>query len=280
MFDLDRFILAQDHDNAYEDALQEIREGRKRTHWIWYVFPQMKGLGFSSMSEYFGITSLLEAKAYLYDPVLGHNLRKISEELYDHACRGKSAEEILGHVDAMKVKSCMTLFDIVDPDNIFNRNLRKLYDGKRCQATLNLVREEMELYLSPARKYFGDSTVDEFFLQDSQISTRGRAVHLFRIVSDGGSAEMLLKAFLWRKGFDEDTLRGAGYQLGQYLKDFYAGAGVRYADKSLKEFYHTLVQEKLPEDPIEMARKFDSVTAETLQDPLKTQALKNYIDAY
>ena len=63
MFDLDRFILAQDHDNAYEDALQEIRDGRKRTHWIWYVFPQMKGLGFSPMSDYFGITSLLEAKA-------------------------------------------------------------------------------------------------------------------------------------------------------------------------------------------------------------------------
>ena len=280
IFNLERFVLAQKRDDAYADALREVGEGRKRTHWIWYVFPQMKGLGFSPMSDYFGITSLLEARAYLGHPVLGHNLRRISEVLYDKVFAGKTAVGIFGETDALKVRSCMTLFDAVEPDNIFNRNLSKLYGGQRCERTVEMIREEYELYRSPVRKYFGEASVDEFFLNDCHLSTRGRAVHLFRIVSDGGSAEALLKAYLWRNRFDEDTVRNAGDQLGSYLKDFCAGAGLRYADKSLKEYYHALAQKPLPENPFEMARKFDSVTAETLQDPLKKQALKNYIDAY
>ena len=280
IFNLDRFVLAQEHDDAYADALQEVGEGRKRTHWIWYIFPQMKGLGFSSMSDYFGITSLLEARAYLSHPVLGHNLRRISEVLYDQALDGNSAVGIFGETDALKVCSCMTLFDAIDPDNIFNRNLQKLFGGQRCQRTLEMIREEYELYRSPVWKYFGEASIDEFFIRDWHLSITGRAVRLFNIVSDGGSAEALLRTYLWRKGFDEETVRNAGDQLGSYLKNFYAGAGFRYADKSLKDYYHTLAQEPLPENPLEMAREFDSVTAETLKDPLKKQALKNYIDAY
>lgn len=131
-FDLDRFLQPQEYD--YAEALQEIKDGQKRGHWIWYIFPQIKGLGHSYNSEFYGISSKEEARAYLDHPLLGVRLREITQALLD--CGNPSADDIFGFPDVLKVRSCMTLFDLVSPNDIFNDVLEKYYDGKRCEKTI------------------------------------------------------------------------------------------------------------------------------------------------
>ena len=142
-YDLDRFVKAQDSGwTTYAEALSEIKEGHKSGHWIWYIFPQIKGLGHSQNSEFYGISSKEEAKAYLEHPVLGLRLREITKALL--TCDNVSAYNILGFPDVLKVQSCMTLFDLVSPNDIFNEVLEKYYEGKRCEKTIRRMefREE------------------------------------------------------------------------------------------------------------------------------------------
>ncbi len=134
LFDLKRFVTAQNAYDTYNIALKEIKEGRKRSHWIWYVFPQIQGLGHSYNSEYYGIKSIDEASAYIADKLLGQRLREITEALLK--IDNKMISEILGGIDAQKVRSCMTLFDLVSPHDIFEKVLDKYYGGKRCGITL------------------------------------------------------------------------------------------------------------------------------------------------
>jgi uncharacterized protein (DUF1810 family) len=131
-FDLERFVEVQKLD--YDLALNEIREGQKRGHWIWYIFPQIKGLGHSCNSEYYGLSGKDEAKAYLDHPVLGQRLREITTALLN--CNNSSVDDILGFPDNLKVRSCMTLFDLVAPNDIFSEALNKYYEGKRCDKTI------------------------------------------------------------------------------------------------------------------------------------------------
>ena len=131
-YDLERFVEAQNM--VYDIALQEIKNGHKRGHWIWFVFPQIKGLGHSYNSEYYGISGTIEAKAYLDHPILGARLREISQALLN--CGNPSADDILGFPDVLKVRSCMTLFDMVSPNDIFKQVLDKYYDGKPCDKTI------------------------------------------------------------------------------------------------------------------------------------------------
>ena len=133
---LQRFIEAQN--DSYVQALKEIRNGRKLTHWIWYIFPQIKGLGFSYNSEYYGITSLQEAKDYLENELLRKRLFKITESLLMH--KGKDIESIMGDIDALKLKSSMTLFDAVQPGSVFGEVLDEFYGGERCRRTLEKIR--------------------------------------------------------------------------------------------------------------------------------------------
>lgn len=134
-YNLERFLKAQDSVwGSYSDALKEIKDGRKRSHWIWYIFPQIKGLGHSSNSEFYGISNKDEAKEYLEHPVLGLRLRDITKALLD--CNNQSASNILGFPDVLKVQSCMTLFDLVLPNDIFDEVLDKYYEGKRCERTI------------------------------------------------------------------------------------------------------------------------------------------------
>ncbi len=132
---ISRFREASDWN--YEFALKEIRNGQKRSHWIWYIFPQMRGLGFSHNSQFYGIADLTEAELYLNDPILGPRLREISTALLEH--NDKSAADIFGTVDAKKVQSSMTLFDLVCPNDIFEVVLEKYYNGKRCIQTIGLI---------------------------------------------------------------------------------------------------------------------------------------------
>lgn len=116
--DLSRFVEAQASVWAgYDVALQEITIGRKMSHWIWYIFPQLRGLGHSRCSHYYGIVDRKEAEDYLAHPILASRLKEITKTLLKHI--DKSAEHILGDIDAQKVKSCMTLFDCISPNDIF-----------------------------------------------------------------------------------------------------------------------------------------------------------------
>ena len=138
MADLSRFLKAQEHD--YEQALREIRSGRKRSHWMWYIFPQIQGLGFSSTAQYYAIRDLDEAKEYLAHPVLGARLKEISSALLN--LDGLSAHEIFGYPDDLKLCSCMTLFRLADLDcDIFERVLEKYYDGRPDNLTVRIVKE-------------------------------------------------------------------------------------------------------------------------------------------
>jgi len=132
---LDRFAKAQRND--YETALGEIRDGRKLTHWIWYIFPQLRGLGHSYYSRIYGIDGMEEAKEYLSHEVLGERLREITQVLL--SLEGLTALDILGETDAMKVRSCMTLFDAVSPEDIFSDVLEKYYSGSRCRLTQEML---------------------------------------------------------------------------------------------------------------------------------------------
>ena len=133
--DITRFIEAQESEwSGYNVALGEIKSGRKTSHWIWYVFPQLRGLGHSRMSHYYGITDRNEAEAYLHHPVLGKRLREITGALLEHS--DKSAVSILGGIDALKVKSCMTLFDCISPNDVFSEVLTAFYDSERDRNSL------------------------------------------------------------------------------------------------------------------------------------------------
>lgn len=135
-FNLDRFLQAQARN--YDLALAEISSGRKMSHWMWYIFPQFDGLGFSSTSKYYAIKSRAEAEAYLNHPVLGARLVECAEAAL--AVEGRSALEIFGSVDDMKFKSSATLFACVSaPGSVFERLLDKYYYGQRDNKTLSLM---------------------------------------------------------------------------------------------------------------------------------------------
>jgi uncharacterized protein (DUF1810 family) len=134
--DLNRFVRAQADD--YARALAEVRAGRKRSHWMWYVFPQFRGLGFSSTSQLFAIKSRAEAVAYLAHPVLGPRLVECCEAAL--AVTGRSANEIFGSPDDLKLKSCVTLFAAVSPPgSVFERVLEVYFGGERDAKTLELL---------------------------------------------------------------------------------------------------------------------------------------------
>lgn len=136
-YELDRFVKAQE--DEYATALAEIRRGRKESHWMWYIFPQFDGLGFSATSKHFAIKSLDEARVYLAHPVLGPRLVECFEAAL--GVEGRSAHTIFGSPDDMKLRSCATLFAQVSPaDSVFHRLLDKYFGGKPDEKTLAMLR--------------------------------------------------------------------------------------------------------------------------------------------
>ncbi len=131
---LDRFLDAQSQ--SYATALAEIKNGRKATHWMWFIFPQLKNLGRSGTARFYGIENLTEAAAYLNHPVLGKRLVEISGELL--GIKGKTATEIFGSPDDLKLCSCMTLFvHVSGADPVFGKVLDQFYSGQHDERTLN-----------------------------------------------------------------------------------------------------------------------------------------------
>jgi uncharacterized protein (DUF1810 family) len=126
--DLERFVRAQNEHQTYEQAVAELRRGRKTSHWMWFVFPQIAGLGHSPMAQAYAIADLTEARAYLEHPVLGPRLVECAEIVATH--QGSTAEQIFSHIDAMKLRSSMTLFARADPNQpVFAKVLDQYFDG-------------------------------------------------------------------------------------------------------------------------------------------------------
>jgi uncharacterized protein (DUF1810 family) len=133
-YDLERFVAAQDAGGTYDHAVAELRRGRKTSHWMWFVFPQIAGLGMSPVSRRFAISSLEEARAYLAHPVLGPRLTECASIVAETP--GQTAEQIFGDIDALKLRSSMTLFLRADPGQpVFARVLDQYFDGSPDPAT-------------------------------------------------------------------------------------------------------------------------------------------------
>ena len=135
-FDLERFVSAQS--GSYARALDEIRAGRKRSHWIWFVFPQIRGLGLSPTSQHYGISGIDEARAYMSHPILGPRIVECAEALL--ALKGRTASAIMPYPDDLKLRSSMTLFErVAGPGSVFSRVLEGYYQGHRDERTLELL---------------------------------------------------------------------------------------------------------------------------------------------
>lgn len=134
-FKLERFVQAQQA--VYSTVLTELRTGEKRSHWMWFIFPQYAGLGRSATAQHYAIKSLTEARAYLAHPLLGKRLRECVTILL--GLEGRTAEEIFGYPDVLKLRSSLTLFELISNDKLFADALEKYYDGARDEATLRLA---------------------------------------------------------------------------------------------------------------------------------------------
>lgn len=138
-YDLQRFVRAQE--TSFEEACREIERGQKSSHWMWYIFPQLKGLGKSSTAKHFGIKSRREGEEFFRHPLLGKRLKFITQAFL--GIEDKSAEEILGFPDVLKMRSSMTLFDTVQTKtDLFAEVLLKYYDGQYCQKTREKLEED------------------------------------------------------------------------------------------------------------------------------------------
>lgn len=132
---LDRFIDAQT--GVYETALEEIHASRKRSHWMWFIFPQLRGLGHSPKAQHYGISSLEEARTYLHHPVLGARYRTCVDAL--NALANSDAVAVFGSVDAMKLRSSLTLFEAAEPLATINETLQRFFQGERDNATQRML---------------------------------------------------------------------------------------------------------------------------------------------
>lgn len=137
--ELERFVEAQRDD--YNKALTEIQAGAKCSHWMWYIFPQIEGLGHSRLAQFYAIKSRTEAQAYLSHPVLGQRLMEITKALLTH--KGKDVVEIMGAVDALKLRSSMTLFSLVSVGNsIFCDVIHQFFDSNYCEQTIKFINRD------------------------------------------------------------------------------------------------------------------------------------------
>lgn len=134
-FNLDRFVTAQH--NAFDTAMAELRDGRKRSHWMWFIFPQMRGLGRSPTAEFYGVASRAEARAYMAHPLLGARLREATEAVLAHG--DVSAHAIFGTPDDLKFRTSMTLFAWIDPDGPYRGALETFFPGSEDPATVRLL---------------------------------------------------------------------------------------------------------------------------------------------
>ncbi len=230
-----RFIDIQDEYNHYETALKEIKDGRKLSHWIWYIFPQIKGLGHSMMSKTYSIDSLLEAKAYWENDILHARLKEITEALLSHT--DDSAEFIFGGLDARKVKSCMTLFNIVSPNDIFKDVLDSFYNSAQCKTTLSRVSAELQYYTdkSAFERNGINKNMRGFFEGSSHeaqnITCEQTTATFFDLLQRGDSMQKLTAYYLWHKDFTSVRINDVELGMTNHIQMFVSDCMEEVKDK-------------------------------------------------
>ena len=223
LFDLERFVTAQNTYDSYNTALQEVKNGWKQSHWMWYVFPQVQGLGHSSTSQKYSIKSLLEAKAYLEHDILGQRMYEIMNALPVHG----NAKEIFGSLDAMKLRSCLTLFDLVSPDEIFADFLENYFHKERCQKTLKIVSSELSYYKNDdAFERNGIKEVPRAFLEGidgSEKLTYNNCIGtLLDLFGRGETMRMLVSRHLWNKSdFSVYRVSNIKHRILSYMRSIF-----------------------------------------------------------
>lgn len=223
LFDLERFVTAQDAHDVYHTALQEVKDGLKQSHWMWFVFPQIQGLGHSSMAQKYGIHSLLEAKAYLAHDTLGKRLREMTKALPLHG----DAEDIFGKIDAMKLRSCLTLFDLVAPDDVFADFLDNYFNKERCQKTLETVSSELAYYEhEDAFKRNGITAAPSAFwegVEGLKSLTDNHCVGtLLDLFGRGETLRMLVSGYLWHKSdFSVRSVSNIKFRILSYMSSVF-----------------------------------------------------------
>lgn len=237
MFNIERFLEAQNSDDMYETALQEVKEGWKRNHWIWYIFPQMDGLGSSPMSKEYGISSLLEAKAYWDDNTLRSRLDEITAALYEH--NGEPMEDILGRIDAVKVRSCMTLFNYVDKDANYYEVIRDCFGGEYCKATQERMDKEYAWIRRSALSDNGVNADEKAFMESFSTEADeytfdqrlGTMVDLFM---RGERMKQMVSHYLWSRDTSHYRITGVESTIKSYLASI-LGQAFENASDTLKD---------------------------------------------
>lgn len=280
---LERFKEAQDCFDTYQTALQEIRDGEKRTHWIWYIFPQMKGLGFSENSNYYGITSLLEARAYLDDACLGPRLREISTAVYNQS--GRDIEDIMGsRIDAMKLLSSMTLFDMVDPGCVFGRILEEFFDGKKDDKTIQMTSREYEMLKddSALRRFgaLGRINSERTFFEDGVVESEeadpeSKLATLVDLALEGNSIQDMVSWYLYHKDFTPYRLSGVDACLSGRITKLLFDAAAQVKDPDARKILARHIQRDDSNDDVyDTAEEFDRI----LEDFKANDFLRKYLD--
>ena len=251
LFDLERFVKVQDAYDSYDIALQEIKNGRKESHWMWYIFTQVQGLGHSSMSQRYSIKSLLEAKAFLEDDTLGKRLYETMRVLPVYG----DAEDIFGVLDAMKLRSCLTLFDLVSPGDIFSDFLENYFNKVRCQKTLKIVASELSYYKEdntfqrngihePARAFF-----ESGICEAEQIDYEQRIGTLWDLLRRGETMRKLLSQYFWTKDFSVYRVSGVRSTILGYVRTVFQKIADNVHDDALfKEMNGIYNQYQLADD--------------------------------
>ena len=235
MFDLKRFVKAQDTYDSYDIALKEIKDGKKQSHWMWYIFPQIHGLGHSSMSQMYSIKSLLEAKAYLEHNTLGPRLYEVMKAL---PVFGNDVD-IFGQLDAMKLCSCLTLFDIVSPNDIFADFLGNYFNNERCQNTLKILSSELSYYKDDnAFMRNGIKEVPRAFLEGIDGSKKLKYNNcigtLLDLLGRGETMRMLVSHHLWLKSdFSYYRVSEVKHRLLSYMESLTQEITDKTHDKAL-----------------------------------------------
>lgn len=235
LFDLERFVKVQDTYDSYDIALKEIKDGWKQSHWMWYIFPQIQGLGHSSTSQKYSIKSLLEANAYLQHDVLGHRLYEVMNAL---PVQG-DAEEIFGQLDAMKLRSCLTLFDLVSPGDIFADFLGNYFNNERCQKTLKIVSSELSYYKEDNAFRRNDiKEVPRAFLEgidgSEQLTYNNCIGTLLDLLGRGETMRMLVSHHLWTKSdFSYYRVSEVKHRLLSYMRSLVNEIADKTQDEAL-----------------------------------------------
>ena len=222
VFNLKRFLKAQNANDMYETALNEIRAGRKESHWMWYIFPQIDGLGHSAMSRKYSIKSLLEAKAYYFDEdTLGNRLREAIEAIPSNG----DPVEIFGRVDAMKLRSCLTLFDLVEADTYVAEALDYFFEGKRCKRTIDILAAESAFYHEDDifRRY-GIYESPRAFIEgwdgSEELTYANRVGTILDLFRRGETMRSLFSRYFWVKPFDIHRIPDSKNRMIDYMRFF------------------------------------------------------------